>query len=91
MVELTHTKNTCTADDLCLGGKDGLWCGNCGAGLREDLQPNKTIHGVGRQTWDSIHDDYKSVRDGVKYALVMDEQGRTVSMPYKEARARRLI
>lgn len=51
----------------------------------------KTIHGTPRQKWYQIHDDYKSIKDGVKYVLVMDEQGATVSMPYKQARERKLI
>lgn len=51
----------------------------------------KTIHGARRQRWHQIHDDYKSIIEGVKYVLVMDEQGATVSMPYKQARERKLI
>lgn len=51
----------------------------------------RTIHGTRRQHWRQIHDDYKSIRDGVKYVLVMDEQGATVSMPYKQARERKLV
>lgn len=50
----------------------------------------KTIHGGRRQAWYQIHNDYKSVIDGVKYVLVMDEKGATVSMPYKQARERKL-
>lgn len=51
----------------------------------------KTIHGVNRKTWSDIHPDHKNIIDGVKYVLVMDEKGATVSIPYKEARERKLI
>ncbi len=50
-----------------------------------------TIHGTKRQTWRTIHDDFKDIKNGVKYVLVMDEKGATVSMSYKEARKRKLI
>lgn len=46
MTELVHTKNTCTANDLCLGGVTGLFCGNCGAGLQSVIDaPNKDEEG----------------------------------------------
>lgn len=51
----------------------------------------KTINGGRRQRWHQIHDDYKSIIDGVKYVLVMGETGATVSMPYRQARERKLI
>ena len=50
----------------------------------------KTIHGARRQAWYQIHDDYKSVINGVKHVLVMDEQGATVLLPYRQARERKL-
>lgn len=50
-----------------------------------------TIYGAPRQTWANIHDDYKSVINGVKYVTTMDETGATVLMPYKQARERKLI
>lgn len=31
MSELIHTKENCKASDICLGGQNGIWCGNCGA------------------------------------------------------------
>lgn len=86
MTELTHTKNNCSAHDICLGGVDGLFCGNCGAGLEE-----RTIHGTKRQAWADIHDDYKATIGGVKFVVVMDEKGTTVSMQFSEARRKRLI
>lgn len=49
------------------------------------------IHGVPVQQWADIHPDYKSIVDGVRYVLVMDEQGATVSMPLKEAKRRNLV
>ena len=55
------------------------------------MKKPKTIHGGNRQKWYQIHDNYKSVIDGVKYAVVMNEQGVTVLMIYKTARERRLI
>ena len=51
----------------------------------------KTIHGGRRQRWYQVHDDYKSIINGVKYVLVMDESGATISIPYKEARERKLV
>jgi hypothetical protein len=50
-----------------------------------------TIHGTKRQAWADIHDDYKAVIAGVKYVLVMDEKGATVSMQFSEAKRKRLI
>lgn len=35
MTELTHTKEDCTSWDICLGGTNGLFCGNCGAGTEQ--------------------------------------------------------
>jgi len=50
-----------------------------------------TIHGTRRKAWAEIHKDYKSIIDGVKYVLAMDENGATVLMPYKAAKERNLI
>lgn len=55
------------------------------------MTAQKTIHGVKRKAWADIHPDYKSIKDGIKYVLVMDENGATVSMPLKQARERKLI
>lgn len=51
----------------------------------------KTIHGVQVRQWKDIHKDYKSTIKGVKYVLVMDENGATCSLPYSDAKKRRLI
>lgn len=50
-----------------------------------------TIHGTRRKAWAEMHKDHKSTIDGVKYVLVMDEEGATVLMPYKAAKERNLI
>lgn len=67
MTELIHTKKNCTATDLCLGGENGLFCGNCSAGIRkvkmnpEDYQTIYTAEGarelaVDWQVWQQDHE-----------------------------------
>ena len=51
----------------------------------------RTIHGTKARSWADIHSNYKGIIGGVKYALVMDEHGATVLMPYKAAKLRRLV
>lgn len=53
--------------------------------------PQLTIHGTKPRAWRDIHPDYKGIIDGVRYVLVLDENGATISLPYSDAKKRRLV
>lgn len=59
--------------------------------LRRDEENELTLHGLKTRDWPDIHQDHKSIKDGVKYVLVLDEHNATVSMPFDEAKKRNLI